>query len=162
MPPLAPFLSQQQGYHLLSAVAGAESGARQEIPIGALLHQESGYVVASAGNAPKQGHDPVGHAEIRALSRAAKRVRNERLGALSMVITLAPCPLCQAALRMARVARVSYLLESPLASNPPWPDFSLEKQQDHDLETSLSQKLKFFFEIRRGLVSNVGLRNMER
>jgi tRNA(adenine34) deaminase len=74
-----------------------------------------GRVVARAGNDSIRRHDPTGHAEIRALRRAARRVGQYRLTDATLVVTLEPCLMCMGALVHARVARLVYGATDPKA-----------------------------------------------
>jgi tRNA(adenine34) deaminase len=86
--------------------------ARGEIPVGAVV-VVGGTIVARAGNASIATHDPTGHAEIRALRRAARRLGRYRLVDATVVVTLEPCIMCMGALVQARVARLVYGATDP-------------------------------------------------
>ena len=90
------------------------AGARGEVPVGAVVAID-GRVVARAGNDSIRRHDPTGHAEIRALRRAARRVGQYRLTDATLVVTLEPCLMCMGALVHARVARLVYGATDPKA-----------------------------------------------
>jgi tRNA(adenine34) deaminase len=82
------------------------AGERGEVPIGAIVADATGEVLASAGNGPIERYDPTAHAEILALRAAGERVRNYRLPGTTLYVTLEPCPMCASALVHARVARL--------------------------------------------------------
>ncbi len=92
------------------ALALAEAAAAQgETPIGALIVDGAGAVLAEAANAPIAAHDPTAHAEIRAIRAAAERLQNYRLAPnLTLYVTLEPCAMCAAAISHARIARLVY------------------------------------------------------
>jgi len=81
----------------------AEAG---EAPIGAVLVDAAGEVLAAEGNAPIAGHDPTAHAEIRALRAGAKVLGNYRLNDTTLYVTLEPCAMCAGAISIARVKRL--------------------------------------------------------
>jgi tRNA(adenine34) deaminase len=83
------------------------AGARGEIPVGALVVVDD-RIVARAGNASVAPHDPTGHAEIRALRRAARRLGSYRLTEATLVVTLEPCLMCMGAMVHARVRRLVF------------------------------------------------------
>jgi pyrimidine deaminase RibD-like protein len=56
-----------------------KSSGRNEVPVGAVLVDEAGNILAAAGNSTVSSHDPAGHAEIRVLRLAAGRLANYRL-----------------------------------------------------------------------------------
>ena len=95
---------------LAQARLAAEKG---EVPIGAVLVDESGQVLATAFNQPISTSDPTAHAEILALRAAAARAGNYRLPGTTMVATVEPCLMCAGALVNARVARVVYGAREP-------------------------------------------------
>jgi len=86
-----------------------------EVPIGSVLIDSEGAILASAGNNCIAAVDPVGHAEIRTLQMAAKTIGNYRLPGTTLFVTLEPCVMCTAALINARVARVVYGADDPKA-----------------------------------------------
>jgi tRNA(adenine34) deaminase len=90
------------------------AGARGEIPVGAVV-AVAGRIVGRAGNDSIRPRDPTGHAEIRALRRAARRVGSYRLTEATVVVTLEPCVMCMGALVHARVARLVFGAEDPKA-----------------------------------------------
>ena len=89
------------------AMAEARSAAYAgEAPIGAVLVDANGEVIAAAGNAPIATHDPTGHAEIRVLRAAAQKLGNYRLVDTTLYVTLEPCAMCAGAISNARVKRL--------------------------------------------------------
>ena len=91
------------------AIQEAKSAARRgEVPVGAVLVNAQGDVVARAGNAPISICDPTAHAEILALRDGAYGTENYRLGGMSLYVTLEPCTMCAGAIANARIARVIY------------------------------------------------------
>lgn len=91
---------------LALAAAAAEAG---EAPIGCVIVDEAGEVVAEGANAPIASHDPTAHAEIVALRAAAAKLGNYRLKPnLTLYVTLEPCAMCAGAISHARIARLVY------------------------------------------------------
>ena len=88
------------------------AGARGEISVGAVVAVE-GRIIARAGNGSIASHDPTGHAEIRALRRAARRLGTYRLTDATVVVTLEPCVMCMGAMVHARVGRVVFGAADP-------------------------------------------------
>lgn len=79
-----------------------------EVPIGAVLVDADGAVVARAHNMRETWHDGTAHAEIVALQEAARKLGRWRLSGLTLYVTVEPCPMCAGALVMSRVDRVVY------------------------------------------------------
>ena len=91
------------------AIEEAKSAARRgEVPVGAVLVNAEGDVIARTGNAPISICDPTAHAEILALRDGAYASDNYRLGGMSLYVTLEPCTMCAGAISNARIARVIY------------------------------------------------------
>ncbi|MAW81695.1 MAG: tRNA-specific adenosine deaminase [Parvularcula sp.] len=90
-----------------------QAGDAGEAPIGAVLADASGAILAAAGNAPIATHDPTGHAEIRALRAAAEKIGNYRLPETTLYVTLEPCAMCAGAISIARVKRLVIAASDP-------------------------------------------------
>lgn len=94
------------------ALAMAQARAAEaagEAPIGAVLVNTEGEVIAAGANAPIASHDPTAHAEIAAIRTAAAALGNYRLAAgLTLYVTLEPCAMCAGAIAQARIARLVY------------------------------------------------------
>jgi tRNA(adenine34) deaminase len=86
-----------------------------DVPVGAVIVDESGKVLAAAGNEREIRHDPTAHAEILALREASRRLHSWRLTGLTLVVTLEPCTMCAGALVLARVARLVFGAFDPKA-----------------------------------------------
>lgn len=96
------------------ALAEARAAAlRGEVPVGAVLCDPSGRVVAAAGNRTRALSDPTAHAEILAIRAACAAARSERLPGHALWVTLEPCPMCAAAIAAARIARLYYGADDP-------------------------------------------------
>jgi tRNA(Arg) A34 adenosine deaminase TadA len=96
--------------HMARALAlAADAGAAGEAPIGCVIVDASGAVVAEGANAPIASCDPTAHAEIVALRAAARKLGNYRLRPdLTLYVTLEPCAMCAGAISHARIARLVY------------------------------------------------------
>lgn len=82
--------------------------ATGDVPIGAVVLDPDGRVVATGRNVREADRDPTGHAEVVAL-RAAARARGAwRLDGCTLVVTLEPCTMCAGALVLARVDRLVF------------------------------------------------------
>ena len=96
------------------ALAEAEkAGQRDEVPVGAVLVDESGDVLAASHNLTISMADPTAHAEILALREAARKINNYRLPNTTLYVSVEPCIMCMGALIHARVARVVFGAPDP-------------------------------------------------
>lgn len=79
-----------------------QCAALDEVPVGAVVVKD-GKVIAESGNLKERQNDAVCHAEIVALSKAAKASGNWWLEGCEMYVTLEPCPMCAGAMINARI-----------------------------------------------------------
>ena len=80
----------------------------EEVPVGALLVDASGQVLASAHNLRAQKNDPTSHAEIEVIRQAAADLAAWRLEGTTLFVTLEPCVMCAGAIVAARIPRVVF------------------------------------------------------
>jgi tRNA(adenine34) deaminase len=78
-----------------------------EVPIGAVIARE-GKIIARGRNAIEKKQQAPRHAEIIAIERASRKLRNWRLTGCTLYITIEPCPMCAAAACLSRVDRIVY------------------------------------------------------
>jgi tRNA(Arg) A34 adenosine deaminase TadA len=91
------------------AFAEAEAaGTRGEVPVGAVVTDGAGAILASAGNHTLELKDPTAHAELLAIREAARKLGSERLANCDLHVTLEPCAMCAAAISFARIRRLYF------------------------------------------------------
>lgn len=91
------------------ALAEAEAAAaRGEVPIGAVIVDGAGAVIAAAGNRTIELRDPTAHAELLAIREACAKLGSERLAGCDIHVTLEPCPMCATAISFARIRRLYF------------------------------------------------------
>ena len=96
------------------ALAEAERASELgEVPIGAVVVDTSGKVLARAGNRTLALRDPTAHAEILAIRAACELLRSERLTTCDLYVTLEPCAMCAAAISFARIRRLYFGAADP-------------------------------------------------
>jgi tRNA(adenine34) deaminase len=81
---------------------------RGEVPIGAVLTDSRGTILAQAGNRTLECRDPTAHAELLAIRAAAAIRASERLVDCDLYVTLEPCAMCAAAISFARLRRLYF------------------------------------------------------
>lgn len=79
-----------------------------EVPIGAVLVDNAGEIIARSYNQIEKKNSQLAHAEILVLAKAAKKMNNWRLSRATLYVTLQPCLMCLGALYLSRVSRVVY------------------------------------------------------
>lgn len=82
--------------------------AGDEVPVGAVLVDQAGQVVASGHNLREQKNDPTSHAEIEVIRVAAAALGDWRLDNCTLFVTLEPCVMCAGAIVAARIPRVVF------------------------------------------------------
>ena len=97
------------------AEAAAPGPARNEVPVGAVVLDPAGALLARAHNQRESDSDPTAHAEIVAIRAAARALGSWHLDGCTLVVTLEPCTMCAGAVTVARLARVVYGAEDPKA-----------------------------------------------
>lgn len=85
-----------------------------DVPVGAVALVD-GRVVAARHNERELTGDPTAHAEILALADTARALGTWRLGEVTLVVTLEPCPMCAGALVAARRGRLVFGAADPKA-----------------------------------------------
>jgi tRNA(adenine34) deaminase len=97
---------------LTEAEAAAGSG---DVPVGAVILDAAGDVVARGRNRREATGDPTAHAEVEAIRAAAHAVGGWHLDDLTLVVTLEPCTMCAGAVTAARLGRLVYGAADPRA-----------------------------------------------
>ncbi|MGC0222978.1 nucleoside deaminase [Pseudooceanicola nitratireducens] len=89
------------------------AAARGEVPVGAVLVDPAGRIVARAGNRTRELSDPSAHAEMLVIRDACAAAGSERLPGHDLYVTLEPCAMCAAVIANARIARLYYGAADP-------------------------------------------------
>jgi tRNA(adenine34) deaminase len=100
---------------LAEAAEAAAGAGPADVPVGAVILDEAGSVIARAHNRRELDTDPTAHAEIVAIRQAARALGRWRLTGLTLVVTLEPCTMCAGAVTVSRLARVVFGAEDPKA-----------------------------------------------
>jgi len=86
----------------------SEAAAAGEVPVGAVVVDADGRIVAAAGNRTLADRDPSAHAEMLAVREASARLGSERLVGHDLYVTLEPCAMCAAVISFARLRRLYF------------------------------------------------------
>ena len=79
-----------------------------DVPVGAVVIDPDGNVLGRGFNTREETNNPLGHAEVNALSDAAKNLGSWRLDDCTLVVTLEPCTMCAGAIVQSRIGRVVF------------------------------------------------------
>ena len=141
----------------LALAQAAQAQQLGEVPVGAVLVDAQGELLATGFNRTIIDHDPTAHAEIVALRAGAQQVQNYRLPGASLYVTLEPCAMCLGAMLHARLSRVVFGAPDPkTGACGSVLNLALEKQLNHHTQVEggvLAQEcgdtLRQFFKERR-------------
>ncbi|MBL28578.1 MAG: tRNA-specific adenosine deaminase [Rhodospirillaceae bacterium] len=100
-------------YMGMAFIEAEAAGRRGEVPVGAVVVDSAGTVLARAGNEIEERRDPTAHAEMLALREACRTTGSPRLSDCDLYVTLEPCPMCAQAIAFARIRRVYYGAADP-------------------------------------------------
>lgn len=92
----------------LALAEAAAAAARGEVPVGAVLVDNSGRILAAAGNRVRADCDPTAHAEMLVLRAGAAQLGAARLAECDLHVTLEPCAMCAGAVALARLRRLYF------------------------------------------------------
>lgn len=91
------------------ALIEADKAYREdEVPIGAVIVDKDGVILSRSHNIKEKNYNPCGHAEVLAITDAAKKLNNWRLLDCSLFVTLEPCPMCLSAMIQARIGTLYF------------------------------------------------------
>ncbi len=106
------YLVHRQWMSRAIALAQASGGAG-EVPVGAVIVDSDGNLIAEAENRRERDKDPTAHAEILALRLAGQFLQNWHLNDCTLYVTLEPCPMCAGAIAIARLGLLVYGADDP-------------------------------------------------
>lgn len=92
-----------------AALDAAKQADPRDVPVGAVIVDSGGRVIASAANAREATSDPTAHAEVLAIRAAVAVVGDSwRLRGCTIAVTLEPCTMCAGAITLARLDRLVF------------------------------------------------------
>ena len=112
-----------------------EAAAAGEVPVGAVLLDGSGSIVAEGRNRVEELSDATAHAEMQVLSQGARARHDWRLTGHTLVVTLEPCAMCAMAAVWSRIDRIAYGTADPKAGAA-WSLYNIpqDKRLNHRIE----------------------------
>ena len=102
-----------QSYMAVALEEARLAGERGEVPVGAVLINAAGEILARDGNRTRELLDPTAHAEVLVIRAAGQALGSERLTGCDLYVTLEPCAMCAAAIAAARIDRLYYGADDP-------------------------------------------------
>lgn len=95
-------------YMLMAIELAKEAAIKGEVPIAALLINDSGAVISQAHNLCETLHDATAHAEMLVIKQASEKLQAVRLTGSTLYVTIEPCPMCAGAIMLSRISRLVY------------------------------------------------------
>lgn len=106
---------KEDSYYMMHAIEQAKKALRDdEVPIGAVIVDPEGKIVAKAYNRVHKYGCQTEHAEVRAVKKICKKIGDWRLNGYSIYVTLEPCSMCMGLIRLCRFSRLIYGADSLL------------------------------------------------
>ncbi|MFZ2633710.1 MAG: tRNA adenosine(34) deaminase TadA [Desulfosalsimonadaceae bacterium] len=100
---------EEHGYYMDLALTEARKAfASDEVPVGAVLIDGEGGILAAAHNRTIGRHDPTAHAEIAAIRKAGQKIKNYRFLNATLYVTVEPCVMCMGAIIHSRISHVVF------------------------------------------------------
>ncbi|MBD2652197.1 nucleoside deaminase [Synechocystis sp. FACHB-383] len=106
-------LSTHEHWMQMAIALAEEAGNEGEIPVGAVVINSIGQVLATTQNRKQRDQNPTAHAEILAIQTACHRLGHWRLNECALYVTLEPCPMCTGAIIQARLGLLVYGTPDP-------------------------------------------------
>ena len=103
-----------ENYMRMALRLAAEAAAAGEVPVGCVIADGSGAVIAEGRNRREETRGVCGHAELEALEKASRARGDWRMDDCTLYVTVEPCPMCAGAMINARLGRLVYGAREPL------------------------------------------------
>jgi tRNA(adenine34) deaminase len=151
---------QDEKFMAMALKLAKKAETKGEVPIGALIVDKQGKIIAKATNLRETKQTTLGHAELVAIHRACQKLQSWRLIDCTLYVTLEPCFMCAGALVQSRIGRVVYGAHDPKGGAlTSLAKLGNDSRLNHKfqmtsgvLQTECSDVLKKFFKIKRRLL----------
>ncbi len=110
-----------------------KANKKDEVPIGAVIVKDN-KVIAKGYNKREKSKNAINHAEIVAIKRACRKLKDWRLENCEMYVTLKPCPMCAGAISNARIKRIYYGAEETNSKDNLCEQIFLSTRLNHKVE----------------------------
>ncbi len=101
----------KEKYMKIAIKEAIKSFKKNEVPVGCVIVKNN-KIIAKAHNLKEKKHSVIYHAELIAIEKASKKLKNWRLNDCEIYVTLQPCPMCSSAIKQARISKVYYGVEN--------------------------------------------------
>ena len=118
-----------------------------EVPVSAIIVKND-KIISKAYNRRTKNRNILDHAEIIAIKKASKKLKDWRLFDCDLYVTLKPCSICENIIKQSRIRNVFFLLEKPL-NKKEYSKTKFQKLENNDYEHTYDIILKEFFAKKR-------------
>lgn len=105
-----------ENYKLILYKLALKALKKSEIPVAAIIVKD-GKVISKAYNSRRNDFNPLSHAEVKAIIKASKKLKDWRLNDCEMYVTLKPCHMCEEIIKESRLSKVYYYSENKKSIN---------------------------------------------
>ena len=123
----------------------ARARSKGEIPVSAVVIDQSGRIISHAYNNRQRSCNVLGHAEILAILKAERKIKDWRLDGYKMIVVLEPCNMCSMIISKCRIDEVFYFVSQ--RNHEGFDDFNINKKmiKDYDDEKDYFSNLLISF-----------------
>lgn len=114
---------------------------KNEVPIAAII-LKNGKIIAKAHNNVEKNNNPLGHAEILVIQKAAKKLKTWKLNDCELYVTLEPCAMCKEMIKRSRIDKIYYFVDK---KDKKMPELAMQKIILEDLNEQIKNKIISFF-----------------
>ena len=101
-------ISKTKYFMKLAIDQAIQARDRHEVPVGAIITNESNEIISANGNRMIELNDPTAHAEILTIRDACQKIKTNKLFNFSLFTTLEPCAMCASAISKTRIKKITY------------------------------------------------------
>ena len=101
----------QNKYMNIAIKESIKAYKKREVPVGCVIVKND-KVIAKSHNLKEKHNKVTSHAELLAINKASKKLKNWRLNDCDIYITLQPCPMCSSAIKQSRIRNIYYILDN--------------------------------------------------
>lgn len=131
------FLNKEDEKFMAIALNQAKIALKKgEVPVGAIILSKDKIILAKGRNKVESTNLQTNHAEVVAIEKACKKIKNWRLDNCTIYVTLEPCLMCMGLINLTRIKRVVWGVSSPIFGH------NIDKQGDTDLYKSHIKGIK--------------------
>lgn len=120
---------------------------KDEVPVGCVITKNN-KIISKAHNTKQKSNCCINHAEIIAITKAEKKLKDWRLDDCKLYVTLEPCKMCKEVIKQARIKEVYYILNSNF-TNEDSKNIEYFSIFENEIQKEYEQLLKSFFKLKR-------------